>query len=159
MHFATGRTPLTTDVGLQTVGLTPGSWLDVDVTCRVRGLPDGWLYAIGDANHRALLTHQGKYQARTAAGRPVNRWTPYRGAATSRSMPTATQGGPGGRRPRRGHAARRDVRRPRCQRVAAHSATIAVAGQIPIDRLWHAVPCFPAISEVWLRLLEAYRDA
>lgn len=40
-----------------------------------------------------------------------------------------------------------------------HSATIAVAGQVPISRLWHAVPCFPTISEVWLRLLEAYRDA
>jgi dihydrolipoamide dehydrogenase len=40
-----------------------------------------------------------------------------------------------------------------------HSATIAVAGQVPVDRLWHAVPCFPTISEVWLRLLEAYRDS
>jgi pyruvate/2-oxoglutarate dehydrogenase complex dihydrolipoamide dehydrogenase (E3) component len=40
-----------------------------------------------------------------------------------------------------------------------HSATIAVAGRVPIDRLWHAVPCFPTISEVWLRLLEAYRDS
>ena len=39
-----------------------------------------------------------------------------------------------------------------------HSATIAVAGQVPIDRLWHAVPCFPTISELWLRLLEAFRD-
>jgi dihydrolipoamide dehydrogenase len=39
-----------------------------------------------------------------------------------------------------------------------HSATIAVAGQVPISRLWHAVPSFPTISEVWLRLLEAYRD-
>jgi len=39
-----------------------------------------------------------------------------------------------------------------------HSATIAVAGQVPIGRLWHAVPCFPPISEVWLRLLEAYRN-
>jgi hypothetical protein len=39
-----------------------------------------------------------------------------------------------------------------------HSATIAVAGQVPISRLWHAVPCFPSISEVWLRLLEAYRN-
>jgi dihydrolipoamide dehydrogenase len=38
-----------------------------------------------------------------------------------------------------------------------HSATIAVAGQVPLTRLWHAVPCFPSISEVWLRLLEAYR--
>ena len=30
--FATGRAPLTHDIGLQTVGLTPGSWLDVDET-------------------------------------------------------------------------------------------------------------------------------
>jgi hypothetical protein len=30
-------------------------------------------------------------------------------------------------------------------------------GQVPLARLWHAVPCFPSISEVWLRLLEAYR--
>jgi hypothetical protein len=29
---------------------------------------------------------------------------------------------------------------------------------VPIDRLWHAVPCFPTITEVWLRLLEAYRQ-
>jgi pyruvate/2-oxoglutarate dehydrogenase complex dihydrolipoamide dehydrogenase (E3) component len=38
-----------------------------------------------------------------------------------------------------------------------HSATIAVAAQVPIDRLWHAVPCFPTLSEIWLRLLEANR--
>ncbi|GAA3208514.1 hypothetical protein GCM10020256_05020 [Streptomyces thermocoprophilus] len=38
-----------------------------------------------------------------------------------------------------------------------HSATIAVAGRVPVGRLWHAVPAYPTISEVWLRLLEAYR--
>jgi pyruvate/2-oxoglutarate dehydrogenase complex dihydrolipoamide dehydrogenase (E3) component len=39
-----------------------------------------------------------------------------------------------------------------------HSATIARGRPGPaISRLWHAVPCFPSISEVWLRLLEAYR--
>jgi dihydrolipoamide dehydrogenase len=27
---------------------------------------------------------------------------------------------------------------------------------VPIDDLWHAVPSFPTISEVWLRLLEQY---
>ncbi|MEZ5408157.1 MAG: NAD(P)/FAD-dependent oxidoreductase [Acidimicrobiales bacterium] len=37
-----------------------------------------------------------------------------------------------------------------------HSATIAVAAEVPLDRLWHAVPSFPTVSEVWLRLLEAY---
>ena len=28
---------------------------------------EDWLYAIGDVNGRALLTHMGKYQARIAA--------------------------------------------------------------------------------------------
>jgi pyruvate/2-oxoglutarate dehydrogenase complex dihydrolipoamide dehydrogenase (E3) component len=37
-----------------------------------------------------------------------------------------------------------------------HSATVAVAGQVPLERLWHAVPSFPTVSEVWLRLLEIY---
>jgi pyruvate/2-oxoglutarate dehydrogenase complex dihydrolipoamide dehydrogenase (E3) component len=35
-----------------------------------------------------------------------------------------------------------------------HSATIAIVGEVPISRLWHAVPSYPTISEVWLRLLE-----
>lgn len=35
-----------------------------------------------------------------------------------------------------------------------HAATIAVVGQVPLDRLWHAVPAYPTVSEVWLRLLE-----
>ncbi len=59
--FATGHAPLTDDIGLQTVELTPGDWMDVDDTCRVRAVGGGWLYAAGDANHRALLTHEGKY--------------------------------------------------------------------------------------------------
>ena len=37
-----------------------------------------------------------------------------------------------------------------------HSATIAIVGEVPLDTLWHAVPSFPTVSEVWLRLLEAY---
>ncbi|TDK24854.1 NAD(P)/FAD-dependent oxidoreductase [Arthrobacter crusticola] len=37
-----------------------------------------------------------------------------------------------------------------------HSATIAVVGEVPLDRLWHAVPPYPTVSEVWLRLLEKY---
>jgi dihydrolipoamide dehydrogenase len=35
-----------------------------------------------------------------------------------------------------------------------HAATVAVVGEVPIDRLWHAIPSFPTRSEVWLRLLE-----
>ena len=37
-----------------------------------------------------------------------------------------------------------------------HSATVAVAGQVPLERLWHAVPSSSTVSEVWLRLLETY---
>jgi len=39
---------------------------------------------------------------------------------------------------------------------ALHAATIAVVGEVPLDRLWHAVPCFPTRSELWLQLLEGY---
>ena len=37
-----------------------------------------------------------------------------------------------------------------------HAATIAITGEVPLERLWHAVPSYPTISEVWLRLLEKY---
>jgi pyruvate/2-oxoglutarate dehydrogenase complex dihydrolipoamide dehydrogenase (E3) component len=39
-----------------------------------------------------------------------------------------------------------------------HAATVAVVGEVPMARLWHAVPAYPTISEVWLRLLESYRS-
>ena len=58
---AAGREPLTDDLGLETVGLRPGGFIDVDDDLRVPGVP--WLYAIGDVNGRSLLTHMGKYQA------------------------------------------------------------------------------------------------
>jgi pyruvate/2-oxoglutarate dehydrogenase complex dihydrolipoamide dehydrogenase (E3) component len=37
-----------------------------------------------------------------------------------------------------------------------HAATIAIVAEVTLDQLWHAVPSFPTVSEVWLRLLEAY---
>jgi len=37
-----------------------------------------------------------------------------------------------------------------------HSATVAVVGEVPLDVLWHAVPSYPTVSEVWLRLMEEY---
>jgi dihydrolipoamide dehydrogenase len=37
-----------------------------------------------------------------------------------------------------------------------HSATVAIVGEVPLETLWHAVPSFPTVSEVWLRLLESY---
>jgi dihydrolipoamide dehydrogenase len=62
---AVGRRPRTDDIGLETVGVEPGGFLEVDDQMRVKG--SDWLYAIGDANGRALLTHMGKYQARICA--------------------------------------------------------------------------------------------
>ncbi|MGW4160785.1 dihydrolipoyl dehydrogenase family protein [Streptomyces sp. NPDC004788] len=206
--FATGRRPRTEDVGLDTVGLEPGSWLDVDDSMRVAG--SDWLYAVGDVNHRALLTHQGKYQARIAGAAIAARakgeanpapWGPYSATADHAAVPQVVFTDPeaasvgltlaaardAGRPARaidldlasvagaglfasgyRGHA--RLVVDPERETVLGatfvgsgigellHSATIAVAGEVPISRLWHAVPAYPTLSEAWLRLLEAYRD-
>jgi pyruvate/2-oxoglutarate dehydrogenase complex dihydrolipoamide dehydrogenase (E3) component len=62
---AVGRRPLTDDLGLESVGLRAGEIIEVDDTLRVPGLP--WLFAVGDVNGRALLTHMATYQARVAA--------------------------------------------------------------------------------------------
>ncbi len=64
---AIGRRPPTDDVGLDAVGLEPGKTIDVDDGMRSTDVP--WLYAVGDVNGRALLTHMGKYQARICAAR------------------------------------------------------------------------------------------
>jgi len=211
---AIGRTPNTRDLGLDTVGLTPGEWLTVDDTLRVLGadgapLGDGWLYAAGDVNRRVLLTHQGKYQARAVGDVIVarakaeavddDRWGRHVATADERAVPqvvftdpevasvglTAAAAEAAGLRIRvvdydlaatagsslhaegyQGHA-RMVVDEDR--KVIAgftlvgpdvaemlHAATIAVVGEVPLDRLWHAVPAFPTVSEVWLRLLETY---
>ena len=38
-----------------------------------------------------------------------------------------------------------------------HSATVAVVGKVPVPVLSHAVPSYPTVSEIWLRLLEGLR--
>jgi len=68
---AVGRRPRTSDLGLETVDLEPGAAIRVDDRMRVPGRD--WLYAVGDVNERALLTHAGKYQARIAADVILNR--------------------------------------------------------------------------------------
>jgi dihydrolipoamide dehydrogenase len=202
---ATGRAPRTEDIGLETVGtaLSPGSWLAVDDTMRVTGLDGGWLYAAGDVNHLALLTHMGKYQGRVCgdaiAARARGDEPTVRDLASRNWVPqvvftvpevaavglTAEQATATGRRVRvveyeigdvagaglfaddyRGHAqlvVDEDSRTVVGVTLAGpgvgemiHAATIAVAGEVPVDRLWHAVPSYPTMSEVWLRLLEAY---
>lgn len=62
---ATGRRPQTAGIGVELVGGEPGKPLEVDDRLRVPG--HEWLYVVGDANGRALLTHMGKHQARIAA--------------------------------------------------------------------------------------------
>jgi pyruvate/2-oxoglutarate dehydrogenase complex dihydrolipoamide dehydrogenase (E3) component len=80
--IAIGRTPNTDDLGLATVGLSPGGPLEVDDRLAVAGVDGGWLYAAGDVNGRALLTHQGKYQARIVgdviAGKDLEAWADHR---------------------------------------------------------------------------------
>ena len=82
---AAGRRPNSAGIGLETVGLSEGDWIDVDDQLRVNG--HDWLYAIGDINKRSLLTHSGKYQARVACAtigsRPPLRWllATFRGLA------------------------------------------------------------------------------
>lgn len=79
---AIGRTPNTDELGLETVGLSPGGPLAVDNRLRVTGVDGGWLYAAGDVNGRVLLTHQGKYQARiigdVIAGKDGTAWADQR---------------------------------------------------------------------------------
>jgi dihydrolipoamide dehydrogenase len=204
---ATGRAPATGDLGLETIGLEPGSWLEVDDTLRVRG--HEWLYAVGDVNRRALLTHQGKYQARAAGdviaararGASVDdaAWGAHVATADHDAVPqvtftspevasvglTAAAASERGLRTRvvdyelgwlagatvHGEGYRGTARMvvDEDDRVIVgftlvgddvgellHAATIAIVGRVPLDRLWHAVPSYPTLSEVWLRLLEGY---
>jgi dihydrolipoamide dehydrogenase len=63
---ASGRRHLTEDLGLEAVGLD-GAAQPIEVGDDLRVAGHDWLYVIGDANGRSLLTHEGKYQARAAA--------------------------------------------------------------------------------------------
>ena len=205
---ATGRRPRSDDIGLETVGLQPGSWLEVDDSMRVVGVDGGWLYAAGDVNHRALLTHQGKYQARVcgdviaaraAGGEEIHPWSRHAATADHLAVPavvftdpevasvghTESSAKQAGMKVRSvdyelgsvagaslfadGYEGRARVVVDTTREVIVgatfvgagvaellHSATVAVVGEVPLSRLWHAVPSYPTISEVWLRLLEAY---
>lgn len=202
---ATGRVPRTEDIGLDVVGQEPGSWISVDDSLRVPG--SGWLYAVGDVNHRALLTHQGKYQARVAGDVIARRaasadvdtspWGPLAATADHSAVPQVVFTDPEvaavGHTAASARAAGIDVQvvdydlswvagasthsdryegmsravidTDRGVLVGAtfvgpdvaellHSATIAIVGEVPLHRLWHAVPAYPTVSEVWLRWLE-----
>ncbi len=191
---AVGRRPNTGDLGLEALGLEPGK--PVEVKDSTQTVEHEWLYAIGDVNGRALLTHMGKYQGRVAAAHILGHPTPLLSdgpqsprviftepqvaavghtlasaqetGLTARAVDVPTGGNAGGSFI--GHEApgtcRIVVDDDRGTIVGAtftgveiaeslHAATIAVVGEVPIERIWHAVPCFPTRSEVWLKLLEA----
>jgi dihydrolipoamide dehydrogenase len=204
-----GRRARTRDLGLETVGLEPGRYLDVDATMQVRGVP--WLYGVGDVNGLKQLTHMGKYQARQAGAAIVARargehvgteeWSPFVTTADERATPsvvftspqvasvgTTSEQAERDGVPHRvvtydiGSVAGAAVLADGYQGTAIavvdpdrevllgvtfigpavaellHAATIAVVGEVPISRLWHAVPAYPTLSEIWLRLLETWRD-
>ncbi len=207
---ALGRVPATSDLGLDSVGVTTDErgYLPVDETLAVRGAHGRrpWLYAVGDVTGAALLTHMGKYQARACADLVVARATgadeddaALRATSTAHAVtqviftdpevaavgPTAEQARSRGTDVRTvdvkmtsaagaglqadGYAgsARLVVDEARRTVVGAtfvgqdtaellHAATIAIVAEVPLDRLWHAVPAFPTMSEIWLRLLEEY---
>jgi dihydrolipoamide dehydrogenase len=204
---ATGRTPRTRDIGLDTIGLTPGDWIDTDDTLLVVGFD--WLYAVGDVTHRALLTHQVKYQARAAGdvitaranGTSVSDapWGTHVATADHQAVPQVTFTQPEvasvGLTAAAARQAGYDVRAVDYEigQVAGagvyadgytgtarmvvdekrkvllgmtfvgpdvsellQAATVAIVGEVPLDRLWHAVPAYPTVNEIWLRLLETY---
>jgi pyruvate/2-oxoglutarate dehydrogenase complex dihydrolipoamide dehydrogenase (E3) component len=210
---ATGRVPNTRDIGLDAIQLKPGAtqlkpgdWLEVDDTCRVKRVTGGWLYAAGDVNHRALLTHMGKYQARVCGDAIVARakgelkerpaaapkaWSRWSATADHTAVPqviftdpevavaglTEAQARQAGLHIRavdydlshitgaqlvadgyQGHA-KMIVDEDRRVIIGAtlvgqdvgeliHAFTIAIVGEVPLERLWHAVPSFPTISEI-----------
>jgi len=204
---ATGRVPRSMDLGFENIGLTPGDWLETDDTMKVKGFD--WLYATGDINHRVLLTHQGKYQARAAGdvivaralGKPVHdgKWGSHVATADHEAVPQVTFSDPEvasvGLTAAAAEKAGYDIRvidydmswlagtaiqaddyQGRARMVVdekrkvilgvtfvgqdvsemLQAATFAVVGEIPLDRLWHGVPAYPTMNEIWLRLLETY---
>ncbi|MBG6178877.1 dihydrolipoyl dehydrogenase family protein [Arthrobacter sp. CAN_A1] len=203
---STGRRPALAGLGLEELDLDPGK-LVTDSSGRVQGAD--WLYAVGDAAGKVLLTHQGKYEARIAGsaiaaraagtlGDTVQDWSAYSATADQYAVPQAVFTDPeiamAGRTLKQGQDAGLNVSETSLEIAVAgsalhsdgyqgwaqmvvdedqkvligmtfagpdvaemlHSATIAIAGEVPLDRLWHAVPAYPTISEVWLRLLEQY---
>ncbi|WP_342022930.1 NAD(P)/FAD-dependent oxidoreductase [Arthrobacter citreus] len=205
---ATGRTPALAHLGLEDLGLDAVRLVSDDT-----GLVDGtdWLYVVGDAAGKVLLTHQGKYEARATGSAITARargdlspteapqaWSRESSTANHVAVPQVVFTDPEiamvGRTVEQarkdginasetslelsvaGSSLFADDYRGWAQMVVdedrnvlvgmtfagpgvselLHAATIAITGEVPLERLWHAVPSYPTISEVWLRLLEKY---
>jgi dihydrolipoamide dehydrogenase len=214
---STGRRPALYGLGLENVGLSADDGKPLTIRTDSTGVvaeasgngDDPWLYAVGDAAGRVLLTHQGKYEARATGAAIAARakgelrgeaepWSRHAHTADHHAVPNVVFTDPELANVGRSlEQARKDgynassvelpievagsslhaanykgwaqlvVDEDRKVLLGAtfagpdvaellHAATIAVVGEVPLDRLWHAVPSYPTISEVWLRLLEKY---
>jgi dihydrolipoamide dehydrogenase len=192
---AVGRAPRSGGIGLESVGVEPdeNGFLETDDRLRVGGRD--WLYALGDVNGRAPLTHMGKYQAWVAAenllgrdaeaiaetiGSPRVTFTDPQVAAVGKTLAAAHEAGIDARAvdvPTDGTAgasfqgkgtggtSQLVVDQARGLIVGAtfsgfetadflQAATVAIVGEVPVERLRHAVAPYPARSEIWLKLLE-----
>ena len=214
---ATGRHPALEGLGLESVGLAAEDGKDLTLRTDATGLVHDaqgnaagpWLYAVGDAAGKVMLTHQGKYEARATGDAITARadgsligdpapWSRYAQTADEHAVPNvvftdpelASVGRSLAQAKKDGYTATSvelpievagsslhsehykgwaqlvvdEDRRVLLGATFAgpdvaellHAATIAVVGEVPLDRLWHAVPSYPTVSEVWLRLLESY---
>ena len=214
---ATGRHPALEGLGLESVGLAAEDGKDLTLHTDATGLVHDaqgnttgpWLYAVGDAAGKVMLTHQGKYEARATGDAIAARadgsltgdpapWSRYAQTADEHAVPNvvftdpelASVGRSLAQAKKDGYTATSlelpievagsslhsehykgwaqlvvdEDRRVLLGATFAgpdvaellHAATIAVVGEVPLDRLWHAVPSYPTVSEVWLRLLESY---
>jgi pyruvate/2-oxoglutarate dehydrogenase complex dihydrolipoamide dehydrogenase (E3) component len=182
-------------LGLDRIGVSADGYLEVDDQMRVDG--SDWLYAVGDVNGRALLTHMGKYQARICADHLAGKdvaatadhmpppqvvFTEPQVAAVGHTLDTAREAGIEARAvdaetSKTAGASFVGRNAPGTSRLVVdegrgaivgatfvgpevaewlHAATVAVVGEVPMERLAHAVAAYPTRSEIWLKLLEAY---
>jgi dihydrolipoamide dehydrogenase len=197
---ALGRHPRTEELGLDTVGLEGGGYVEVDENMQVPG--QDWLYAIGDVNGRILLTHMGKYQARLASEHILGNPSAFEHGADGQHSPqvvfTDPQVAAVGHTEKTARDAGLDFHilevgtsanaggsfyghdAPGTSRLLVdkesdliigatitgsevadflHAATIAIVGEVPMGRLWHATPSFPTRSELWLNLMAKWETA
>lgn len=207
--LAAGRKGVHDRIGLHAVGAQAnGSFVQVAEDLSVRTNDDEpWLYAAGDMNGRALLTHTSKYHGRIVSNAIKARkrgetlhddaYAPYNASADHHASPQVVFTDP----PvssvglTRAHAAKQgmnvhEITAPFLSlggRIASdsavegwaqwlvdknnrlvgatfvgdgaadvlHASTVAVVGGLTLDRLCHAIPSFPTVSEVYLNLMDA----
>ncbi|KAI9725372.1 MAG: Dihydrolipoyl dehydrogenase [Chrysothrix sp. TS-e1954] len=206
---AVGRKSRTEALGLEPFDIkVDGSPIPVEEDLSVASVPGHWLYAAGDVNGRALLSHTSKYHGRILADDIIARlnghakapsaWASNAATADQVAVPqvvftlpeiasvglTRKAAAKSGRKVREvtsmarteGAELRMDgyedgwaqwiVDETSNKLLGAtfvgdnvtdllHASTVAIVGGLTLDRIAHAIPAFPTMSEVYLNLLEA----